>query len=237
MPLRCAPIAALLCSLLLGVHALAQEPAPAPEPTAPSVLQRLLDAPVEVRARISLLIAAKYGQLSTDIAALVAREDPAVMVQLRAELDKLISARYPALPGFITQQLDATPEIQQTLLEVIAERYPDLPARIAALPPGPDLEARAAELIQTQYPALLTDVLSRISTRRPGVLLEIQRKVQARFPALLADAGTMILVRFPVLHHRIAELVIHKYPALIADVLGILATTPPAPEPPPAPNP
>ena len=203
--------------------------APPPALSATEALWSLLTgATVEQRIRVSRFLTNKYPTLSKELFALISEYDPGFFAAIVPQLDHLVSTKYQGLPSLIHATLSQAPQVQQAVVELIREGYPELVADLRALEGDEDVRKRAAELIQQKYPALLGDVLTTITRKFPSLLQELQHEIIGKFPGLLADVARIITKNHPELSQKIFALMITKYPQLLPGVLAIL-TEPPAP--------
>ncbi len=219
------------CAVIVCLIAAAGTVVSAQQETAAAFLDILQRAPEEARVRISGLIAEAYPDLPSELSKLIARERPNFLSDIQPDLDALVATKYPDLQRFVEDELLKAAPMQAAVDELIARKYPDLVLEIRALPPGPDIAKRAAELVRRKYPDLLQDVLVVLRDRHPDLVVGIQLKVQIAFPAFIADAGTVILAKYPELTGKIVGMVATQYPDLVGRILEIIRT---AQAPPPA---
>ncbi len=191
------------------------------------LLDLLNNATVEQRTRASRWLTNKYKLLGTEMLALVDEDSPEFLATIMPHLRHLVKTKYQRLPNIIHSQLSQTPAVQNAVVEMIRENYPDLITDLQAVPEGEDLQQRTAQLIQEKYPTLLGDVLATINEKFPTVLQDLQHQVIAAFPGLLADVARFMARNYPDLAGKIFTMIINKYPQLLPELLVILTQPPP----------
>lgn len=214
------------------VTAETEEESPQPPSFAAQVLFDLLNnATVEQRTRASRWLANKYPSLGEEVVLFINECAPGLLSNLRPHLEHLVKTKYQRLPSLIHAKLSQAPHVQNAVVELIREEYPELITDLQALPEGEDLQQRAAELIQQKYPTLLGDVLATVTQKFPTLLQDLQRQVIATFPGLLADVARFMARNHPDLSEKILGLVTTKHPQLLPGLLVILTEPPPVATP------